>query len=132
VQTGTRRYLADYFADMAEWHSHARRADDAKPSNGSELNAGSYRRLADYIVTLPEDDLRLIALERLTGFDEEIGFSPGPRVSAAIADVGRFSDGSPEPFLEYLVQAALDDQLEGRNHTTQILIESVEGTTLRP
>lgn len=129
MQEGTRTYLAQYFVDMAEWHSSDLRAGD----NGSDemperrkQSSGFYRQVAEHIGTLPEDDLRLIALGRLTGFDEQIGFSPGPRVSAAIADVGQFVEGSPEPFLEYLVHAALDDQLDVSPHATNVLLESVE------
>lgn len=127
----TQLYLTQYFTDMAEWHASDLHSPAHDTTDHRRLASAFYRAVADHIGALQQDDLRLVALGRLTGFTEETGFSPGPRVSAAIADVGQFVEGSPEPFLEYLVHAALDDQLEFNAHTTSVLLESVEVTGTR-
>ncbi len=120
---GTQTYLTQYFADMANWHAD----DAARATDRCGLSTAAFlEAMAEHVRELRADDLRLVALGRLTGFSDELGFSPGPRVSAALADVGHFIDGSPEPFLEYLVHAALDDQLDENPHATAVLVESVE------
>lgn len=120
-----RSYLAQYFSDMAEWYDRPPQEPNGLTSEDKRLHARFYLSFADHIRALPDDDLRLVALARLTGIDSPVGFSPGPRVGAAIADIGQFAGGSPEPFLENLVHAALDDHLDADNHTTTILIESI-------
>lgn len=126
MENGSQRYLAQYFTDMASYYDSSLREQGNSSSVDKQLQAGFYLSLANHIRSLAEDDLRVIALTRLTGFNDDTGFSPGPRVSAAIADAGHFVEGSPEAFLEYLVHAALDDQLDTNTHTTKILIESME------
>lgn len=126
VENGSQRYLAQYFTDMASYYDSSLHERNGSSSAHKQHQAGFYLSLADHIRSLADDDLRVIALTRLTGFDDEMGFSPGPRVSAAIADAGQFVEGSPEAFLEYLVHAALDDQLDTHTHTTRILMESME------
>ncbi|CAN5799301.1 hypothetical protein BH23CHL2_BH23CHL2_17510 [soil metagenome] len=125
VQQDMRTYLAQYFTDMAEWYDRPLREPNGSTSEDRRLHAGFYHSFADHIRALPDDDLRLVALARLTGIDSPAGFSPGPRVGAAIANIGRFAGESPEPYLENLVHAALDDHLDADNHTTTILIESI-------
>ena len=126
LQVDIRRYLADYFIDMADWHSSTLHADDRSRAEDRGANADFYRSLADHILNLVAEDFRLVALSRLGASIDQTGFFPGPRASAAIADVGRFTQGSPAPFLEQLVLAALDDQLDHGGHATPILIESAE------
>lgn len=126
MQQGTRSYLAQYFSDMAGWYASSLHSHNDETPDDKQLLTGFFALFADHIRQLPEDDLRLVALARLTGFDERTGFSPGPRVSAAIADAAQFSEGTPEPFLEYLVHAALDDHLDDHPHVTKILIDGAE------
>lgn len=126
MQQGTRSYLAQYFSDMAGWYASSLHSHNGETPDDKQILAGYFAMFADHVQQLPEDDLRLVALARLTGFDEQTGFSPGPRVSAAIADAVQFAEGAPEPFLEYLVHAALDDHLESHPHVTAILIDGAE------
>lgn len=114
TRDGTQTYLAQYFSDMADWHDSAIHEDDDGPAGGRDSCANFYRALAAHIQGLAEDDLRLAALSRLTGFDDQHDFSPGPHVSVAIADIARFLDQSPGVFLDQLVYAALNDQSELR------------------
>jgi len=131
MQQSTRGYLAQYFSDMAGWHTSSLQEENGAAQDDKRLLAGFYTIIAEHIEQLPDDDLRLVALARLTGFDDRTGFSPGPHVSAAIADAGQFAEGAPEPFLEYLVHAALDDHLESQPHVTSILIDGIEAHASR-
>ncbi|MEZ4523525.1 MAG: hypothetical protein R3A46_18055 [Thermomicrobiales bacterium] len=110
-----RTYLAQYFTDRAGWHSRSHRDGADGPDANREKPASIYASLADHIQSLDENDLRLVALARLTDFDEVSGFSPGPCLSAAIADVGQFIEEEPDPFLDHLVHAALDDRLSAEH-----------------
>ncbi|HLT18117.1 MAG TPA: hypothetical protein VKZ96_01570 [Thermomicrobiales bacterium] len=121
-----REYLAQYFADIATWHDGLPRPDATTATVGHRPRADFYATLSAHISGLDEDDLRVIALAKLTGFDTPAGFSPGPRVSAAIGEVERFSDVGPEPFLDHLVHAALDDQLDHGQHTASLLLPELD------
>ena len=125
-QQDTRGYLAQYFSDMAGWHASSIHQENGAAQEDKRPLAEFYATFAEHIQQLPDDDLRLVALARLTGFDDQTGFSPGPRVSAAIADGGQFVEGASEPFLDYLVHAALDDQLDSHQHVTKVLIDGLE------
>jgi hypothetical protein len=121
-----RESLAQYFADIATWHDGSPRAEASVATLDHRPRASLYAMLADHIRRLAEDDLRVIALARLTGFDTPAGFSPGPRVSAAIGEVEQFSNVGPEPFLDHLVHAALDDQLDNGQHTASLLLPELD------
>jgi hypothetical protein len=73
--------------------------------------AAALDELADYVLTLPEDDPRLRELERLAG--EGGAFAPDQRV---LYELGRFRFHHPEaqldPFLDVLVQLAEADRGE--------------------
>jgi hypothetical protein len=125
-QVDARGYLAQYFLDIATWHDGTARADGAASPADHRPRARFYATLSEHIRCLAEDDLRLIALARLTGFDSPAGFSPGPRVSAAIGEVELYADVGPEPFLDHLVHAALDDQLDNGSHTATLLLPELE------
>lgn len=124
--THAREYLAQYFADIATWHNGALRAEAATATVDYRPRASFYATLSEHISRLDDDDLRVITLAKLTGFDTPAGFSPGPRVSAAIGQVDQFADVGPEPFLDHLVHAALDDQLDDGRHTTSLLLPELE------
>ena len=121
-----REYLAQYFSDIATWHDGSPRAEVGVAVADHRPRANLYATLSEHIRRLAEDDLRVIALARLTGFDTPAGFSPGPRVSAAIGEVEQFAEVGPEPFLDHLVHAALDDQLDNGHHTASLLLPELE------
>jgi hypothetical protein len=121
-----RGYLAQYFLDIATWHDGTARSEVDTSLIGHGPRAHFYSTLSEHIRCLADDDLRVIALAKLTGFDSPAGFSPGPRVSAAIGEVEQYADVGPEPFLDHLVHAALDDQLDNGNHTASLLLPELE------
>jgi hypothetical protein len=119
-------YLKQYFLDIASWHECWAAAVDCQENRGRLARARLFRRLAIYIERLPIDDLRLTSLARLAGSADGYDFSPGQRLSAAIADVSRFTERTIGSFLDYLVHAALEDQLADNRHVTAVMLECAE------
>lgn len=120
-----RSYLSQYFLDLASWHSDASAIKDGDSSNHYD-NARLLYALATYIGCLAHDDLRLTVLGHLTKCNEGSGFEPGPRLSAAIADIGYFAESAVASFLEYLVYATLDDQIDGNQRFVAAMFDYVD------
>lgn len=101
--------FADFCRSTAGWRR--RKAEEYDRDARNLRTAAALDELADYVLTLPEDDPRLRELERLAG--EGGAFAPDQRV---LYELGRFRFHHPEaqldPFLDVLVQLAEADRGE--------------------
>ena len=93
----------------AEWRR--RKAEEYDRDERNLRTASALEALADHVLTLPADDPRLGALQRLAGTGDE--FTPDQRV---LYELGRFRFHHPDvgldPFLDTLVTLAEADRGE--------------------
>lgn len=114
--------LSQYFRDRAGW---ARRdLGDDWEALGQIDAAQLQEQFADYLVRLPDDDLRIVALGRLVPSDSEGAFAPGPKVSAALGSIDLYGSSGFGVFLESLVHAAIDDIVSWEQHLGASFLES--------
>jgi hypothetical protein len=126
MQVDHRSSLAQYFSDIATWHQQSLENGRHATEESHQRQIGFFSRLAEYVQSLSDDDLRVVALARLTGLDQRAVFSPGPRVSAALGESELFADVEPGVFLEHLVHAALDDEIGMNHRPVTILMPGVQ------
>ena len=104
-----RQSVADYCREMAAWRR--RRAEEYDRDARNLRSAAGLEELAERVLTLPDDDHRLVELARLTGQGDT--FVPDQRVHY---ELGRFRFHHPEasldPFLDRLVELAIEDRGE--------------------
>ena len=104
-----RHRLAGLFHDIAIWRRS--RAEDLDRDPRNSRVAGALDQLAAWVVTLPPDDERLMALDRLLGAGDT--FEPG---QTTLLEIGRFRFYYPETsfdgFLSHLVETATFDRDE--------------------
>lgn len=126
MQADHKDALAQYFADIATWHQQSldNGGQDAELNHLHQISF--FRTLAGHVQSLRDDDLRIIALARLTGLEQRSVFSPGPRVSAALGESESFADVEPGVFLDHLVHAALDDEIDLNHRPVTILMPGLE------
>ena len=107
--TKMREALAEYCRALAAWRRQ--RAEEYDRDARNLRTAAGLEELADYVLTLPEDDPRLRELARLTVVGE--AFQPDQRVSY---EIGRFrfhhADVGLDAFLDHLVELAILDKGE--------------------
>ena len=103
------RSLAEFCRSTASWRR--RKAEEYDRDERNLRTAAALEELADHLLKLPEDDARLMDLQRLAGTGDE--FSPDQRV---LYELGRFrfhqSDIGIEPFIDTLVALAEADRGE--------------------
>jgi hypothetical protein len=101
--------LAEFCRATAEWRR--RKADEYDRDERNLRAALALEELAGYILSLPADDSRLAALQRLAGAGDL--FTPDQRV---LYELGRFRFHHPDvgldPFLDTLVALAEADRGE--------------------
>ncbi len=104
--------LAGYLRSIADWRRNRYRDDLRDPRN--LVSAAGLDGMAAWIMTLPEDDLRIATLSRYAS--EGDSFTPGQQ---SLYEIGRFRFFSPETefdtFLDQLAQLAEADHHE-RGH----------------
>lgn len=100
--------VASYIRDLGAW----RRQRALEQNGGAVVDRGDcYEAFARYLETLPADDLRLLALSRLTHLSEDGVPAPGPLLSSALAELESYSSGVFDALLDHLVYVAIDDAL---------------------
>ncbi|MCD6030940.1 MAG: hypothetical protein K0S78_3114 [Thermomicrobiales bacterium] len=103
------RSLAEFCRATAAWRR--RKAEEYDRDERNLRTASALEALADHILTLPADDPRLAALQRLAGTGDD--FTPDQRV---LYELGRFRfhhpDAGLDPFLDTLVTLAEADRGE--------------------
>ena len=101
--------LAEFCRATAAWRR--RKAEEYDRDTRNLRTAAALEELADYILTLPADDGRLLDLQRLAAEGDD--FAPDQRV---LYEIGRFRFHHPEagidPFLDTLVELAAADRGE--------------------
>ncbi|HEU5431453.1 MAG TPA: hypothetical protein VFU81_07310 [Thermomicrobiales bacterium] len=101
--------FAEFCRVTGDWRR--RKAEEYDRDARNLRTAAALDALADHVLTLPEDDPRLRALERLAGTGGV--FTPDQRV---LYELGRFRFHHPEaqldPFLDVLVELAAADRGE--------------------
>lgn len=109
MATGTGRLMADYLRTVAAWRRQ--RAEDDLRDARNLRSAAAIEELADYVLTLPDDDPRLARLRRVAVEGE--AFVPGQQTAY---EIGRFRFFNPEArldaFLDRLVELAEADKGE--------------------
>jgi hypothetical protein len=104
-----KRTMTDYLAQIADWRRRKAEEFDRDPRN--LRTARALEDLAAFVLGLPDDDARLIALDRLAMDGER--FAPGQMTAY---ELGRFRFFSEEPsfdaFLTHLVELAGADRGE--------------------
>jgi hypothetical protein len=126
MQVDHRRSLAQYFSDIATWHQQSLENGGQDSEESHQRQIGFFSRLSDHVQSLGDDDLRVVALARLTGLEQRSVFSPGPRVSAALGEADLFADIEPDAYLDHLVHAALDDEIDLSHHPTTALLPGLD------
>lgn len=117
-----RAVLAQYFRDYASWQRQ--RAVTGQPSlSGDASTADDFDALARFVLALPERDSRGETLRRLTVLEGDCVVSPGPRFSAALAEIGAYGAAGFDVFLDYLVHVALDDAIQSSRQPVPLLID---------
>jgi hypothetical protein len=105
----TKRAMADYLAQIADWRR--RKAEEFDRDLRNLRTAQALEDLADFVLDLPDDDSRLATLDRLA-MEGEL-FAPGQMTAY---EIGRFRFFSEEPsfdaFLTHLVELAEADRGE--------------------
>ena len=105
----TQRAIASYLGQVADWRR--RKAEEFDRDQRNLRTARALDELGEFVLSLPADDERLLALERLA-MDGEL-FAPGQMTSY---EIGRFRFFSDEPtldaFLTNVVQLAQADRGE--------------------
>ncbi len=100
--------MAEFSRATAAWRR--RKAEEYDRDERNLRTASALEALADHILTLPADDPRLAALQRLAGTGDE--FTPDQRV---LYELGRFRfhpDAGLDSFLDTLVILAEADRGE--------------------
>ncbi len=109
--------IAEFCRATAAWRR--RKAEEYDRDERNLRTAAALETLADYILTLPASDSRLLELQRLTGAGEE--FVPDQRV---LYELGRFRFHQPDtgidPFLDTLVSLAEADRGEAGHYGGQL------------
>ncbi|MDQ3227089.1 MAG: hypothetical protein M3Q50_10725 [Chloroflexota bacterium] len=109
--------IAEFCRETAAWRR--RKAEEYDRDERNLRTAAALETLADYILTLPASDSRLLELQRLTGAGEE--FVPDQRV---LYELGRFRFHQPDtgidPFLDTLVSLAEADRGEAGHYGGQL------------
>ena len=104
-----RESVAEFCRTTAAWRR--RKAEEYDRDARNLRTAAALEELADYVLTLPEDDPRLRELRRLAAEGDE--FRPDQRV---LYELGRFRFHHPETgldaFLDTLVELAVADKGE--------------------
>jgi hypothetical protein len=109
VDASFRLLFADYLRSTADWRR--RRAQDDLRDARNLRSAAALDELAEFVVSLPEDDARLARLAELT-FDGAT-FVPGQQTAYEIGRFRFFSDeASFDGFLDFLVDLAETDRNE--------------------
>jgi hypothetical protein len=105
----TQRAIAAYLGQIADWRRQ--KAEEFDRDQRNLRTARALDEFAEFVVSLPADDERLLALDRLA-MEGEL-FAPGQMTSY---EIGRFRFFSDEPtldaFLTNLVQLAESDRGE--------------------
>ena len=105
----TKRAIAAYLGQVADWRR--RKAEEFDRDQRNLRTARALDELGEFVLSLPADDERLLALDRLAMVGEF--FAPGQMASY---EIGRFRFFSDEPtldaFLTNLVQLAAADRGE--------------------
>lgn len=98
--------IASHFRSIADWRRW--RAEDYNRDRRNLVSAAGLDDLAEYVLTLPEDDPRLFQLARYAGQSGE--FQPGQQTNYAIG-LYRFHtpDMDHDSFLDRLVELAWED-----------------------
>lgn len=100
--------LAGYLRSIADWRRNRYQDDLRDPRN--LVSAAGLDDLAAWVMTLPEDDLRIATLSKYASEGES--FTPGQQ---ALYEIGRFRFFSPDTeFNSFLDQLAL---LSEADHT---------------
>jgi hypothetical protein len=103
------RSFADFSRATAAWRR--RKAEEYDRDARNLRAAVALEELADHVLSLPPDDPRLVALQRLAATGDD--FTPDQRV---LYELGRFRfhqpDTSLDPFLDTLVTLAEADRGE--------------------
>ena len=104
-----RESVAEFCRTTAAWRR--RKAEEYDRDARNLRTSAALEELADYVLTLPEDDPRLRELRRLAAEGDE--FRPDQRV---LYELGRFRFHHPETgldaFLDTLVELAVADKGE--------------------
>lgn len=100
---------ARYFRSLADWRRQ--RAEEYDRDARNLQSAAGLDDLADFVLTLPEDDPRLLDLERLAVSGDEL--APGQRAHFAAARFRFFNlDVSCDAFLTHLLELQRADIAE--------------------
>jgi hypothetical protein len=109
MPTSTQRAISAYLEHVAEWRR--RKAEEFDRDHRNLRTAAALEQLAQHVLDLPEEDDRLVALDRLAMVGEI--FAPGQMTSY---EIGRFRFFADEPtldaFLDHLVRLAEADRGE--------------------
>lgn len=101
--------MATYVRDIAQWRRRRAEEFDRDPRNLA--SAAALEGLAEYLRTLPDDDLRLQELTRWLTPSET--FEPGQRVHVAISRFHFFGqDATNDGFLTHLDELSRADRNE--------------------
>lgn len=104
-----RELIADYLRNVAVWRR--KRVQDDLHDTRNLRSAAALEALADYVLTLPDDDERIQALSRLAVEGE--AFAPGQQTAYEIGRFHFFSEESSfDAFLSWLVELAESDRGE--------------------
>ncbi len=116
MDAGTTRFqrsVADFCRATADWRR--RKAEEYDRDERNLRTATALDALAEYVLTLPGTDHRLLDLQRLAGIGED--FTPDQRV---LYELGRFRFHQPDtgidPFLDTLVSLAEADRGEAGHY----------------
>lgn len=98
--------VAQHLRSIADWRRWRAQDVDRDPRN--HVSAEALDELADYVLTLADDNEALIALYRYA--TENGQFAPGQQTNYAIARFHFFNtDSEFDPFLEHLAELAWED-----------------------
>lgn len=109
MEVSIQTLIADYLHDLARWRQG--RAEEYDRDARNLRCAAGLEELARYVVALPDDDPRLIALSSLALHGTR--FEPGQRAHFAIARF-RFHEehSSPSAFLDHVIELQRADAAE--------------------
>ncbi len=110
MDKSVRVLIADYLRNIAVWRRQ--RVQDDLHDVRNLRSAAALETLADYVLSLPEDDERIQALSHLAV--ERESFVPGQQTAYEIGRFHFFSEESSfDAFLTWMVELAEADRGEG-------------------
>ena len=100
------RIIADYLDSVALWRR--RRAQEEPHEMRHRRSTATMERLAAYVRSLPDDDVRIQAIGRTTREGEQM--VPGPILANAVARFGFFEDEvSEDALVQRMAELAMED-----------------------